>query len=96
MKKLKLTRSKFGFKLVLDGDIKIDESKIKPYEQYYKEQTDRLLKEEVYNYLTSLVPFVKPPKDGEMYFSYQSREGGMKALSELADYLIKDIKTEAE
>jgi len=70
MRKLKLTRSKYGFKLVLDGDIKIDESKIKPYEQYYKEQTDRLLKEEVYNYLADLVTFVKRPETGEMFFAY--------------------------
>lgn len=94
MKKLKLTRSKFGFKLVLDGDIKIDESKIKPYEQYYKEQTDILLKKEVYAYLEDLVPWVKRPSDGEHYYSYQFREGGMRALSDLADYLIKDIEEE--
>ena len=41
MKKLKIKRKGFSFELVLDGDVTVDKTKIKPYEEYVKEETDK-------------------------------------------------------
>jgi len=90
MKKLRIKRKGFGFELVLEGEIKIDESKIKPYEQYYKEQTEELLSRQIYEYLQTLCPTAQ---DCE-YSLFTYRHGAQLGLKELADHLAKTVEAE--
>lgn len=95
MKKLKIKRKGFGFELVLEGEIKIDESKIKPYEQYYKEKTEELLSKQIYEYLQTLCPTAQEPDpDSILYGMWQTRCGAQSAIKELSDHLAKTVEAE--
>jgi len=95
LKKLKIKRKGFSFELVLEGAIKIDDTKIKPYEQYYKEEEEKLISEQVYKYLVSLVPQAQDPTPGEYDFGMSNyRFGAQLALKELASHLAKTVERE--
>jgi hypothetical protein len=96
MKKIRIKRKGFGFELVVEGEIKIDESKIKSYEQYHKEETEKLLKEQIYEYLLTLTPsMANSDSDAWCGFSgWQYKEGAKIALKELAAHLAKNLEAE--
>lgn len=96
MKKLKIKRKGFGFELVLEGEVKVDESKIKPYDQYYKDETQKQLTEEIFKYLQEIVPSTKGRKSGDGYYDWNMQIYGSTALKTLAEHLAKNIDTEAE
>jgi hypothetical protein len=91
MKKIRIKRKGFGFELVVEGEIKIDESKIKSYEQYHKEETEKLLVEEIYKYLYTLCPTAQ---DDEYSSLFNYRTGAQYALKELAAHLAKNLEAE--
>ena len=95
LKKLKIKRKGFSFELVLEGAIKIDDTKIKPYEDYYKEEEEKLISKQVYEYLISLVPMAQDPKPGESDYSlWNYRHGAQSGLKQLADHLSKSVERE--
>jgi len=89
MKKIKIKRKGFGFEIVLEGGIKIDESKIKSYEQYHKEQTQALLKKEIYDYLLTICPSAS---EFSMFKYYHGAQLGLQDIAEhLATTMEADI-----
>ena len=90
MKKLKIKRKGFGFELVLEGEIKVDESKIKPYEQYYKEQTEALLESQIYEYLLTLCPTAQNAE----YALFNYYHGAQLGLKDIARHLAKTVEAE--
>jgi hypothetical protein len=95
LKKLKIKRKGFGFEIVLEGAIKIDQSKIKPYDDYYKEEEEKLICSQVYDYLLSIVPMAQDPKPGESDYSlWNYRHGAQCGLRELANHLAKNVERE--
>jgi len=90
MKKLKIKRKGFGFELVLEGEIKIDESKIKSYEQYHKEQTQALLEIQIYDYLLTICPSAHA---GE-YSLFNYYHGAQLGLKDIASHLAKTLEAE--
>jgi len=89
MKKIKIKRKGFGFEIALEGEIKIDESKIKPYEQYHKEQTQALLQKEIYDYLLTICPSAQA---GE-YTLFNYYHGAQLGLQDIAKHLATTMET---
>jgi hypothetical protein len=90
MGKLKIKRKGFGFELVIEGEIEVDQSKIKRYEDYVKEQTDLQIKEQVVNYLVSITKYDEYKLDSYSGYAYQI--GAKEMLERLSDYLINNME----
>ena len=93
MKKLKIKRKGFGFELVVEGEITIDESKIKDYNDYVRDEKTKLLKEELSKYLTTIMKSSDDSKIG-MFTDFMAMQGAKCARNELIEYLIKDMDIE--
>jgi len=90
MKKIKIKRKGFGFEIVLEGEIKIDESKIKSYEQYHKEQTQALLKKEIYDYLLTICPSANASEFSVFNYYY----GAQLGLQDIAEHLATTMEAD--
>jgi hypothetical protein len=91
MAKLKLKRDGFSFSLYLEGEVEINEKKIKSYEEYHREQTDRLIKEEVVKYLSTIIKLPVYPSLVYSHYDYKEKIHKENAIDELAEFLIRDI-----
>ena len=86
MKKLKIRRKGFGFELV-------DESKIKSYEQYHKDETRKQAEEQIYEYLVSVVPKAQNTNDYVVgMHSYIELAAAQYALKQLAAHLADNLE----
>lgn len=93
MKKLKIKRKGFGFELVLEGEIKIDESKIKPYEDYVREQQEGMIREQLRDYLDTIMVSASE-KDYSIFSDFSKKMGAQAARDELVEYLMKNMERE--
>lgn len=82
------------FRLVLEGEIKVDHSKLKPYEQYVKEEEALQIREQIENYLKQILPNpYDGSRNGDCYALLTHREsyGYSCALKDLTKYLTESI-----
>ena len=91
MGKLRIKRKGFGFEICIDGEVSIDTSSIKPYDEYVKEEEAKLLFEQVQQYLNTIMKTCVK-KDSEYFSCYQERIGACQARDELANYLVKHLE----
>lgn len=95
MFKINLRKNKENkLKLILEGGIEIDSSSIKSYEDYHREEVQRLIKGEVRAYLNSILP--NPYNCGSSLSAYiyssNYRHGYNEALDDLTLFLTKNYE----
>jgi hypothetical protein len=92
MKKLKIKRKGFGFQILLEGEVEIDNTKIKPYEQYMSEEIRKQTEKQIFDYLLTIVPM----QENEHYgmYEFSRMKGGEDALARLAAYLADSVEDE--
>lgn len=85
---VKIKRKGFGFTLEVVGEVKVNESKIKPYKDYVKEEENKQIEEQIFQYLCSICPSATPPKTfWDMNYYYV--QAGLK---ELANHLANNME----
>lgn len=94
MKKLKLKRKGFGFEVVVEGEITIDESKIKSYDEYVQNEKAKLVKEELTSFLDSIMPTCVRENNVNLYDAFNITYGAQRARDELVTYLLKNLDLE--
>ena len=90
MGKLKIKRKGFGFELVIEGEIELDNSKIKPYEEYIKEQTNLQVKDQLTKYLKQIANFKQYEECS--FTGFSERMGAEAMIDRLSDYLVKNLE----
>ena len=68
-----------------------DESKIKPYDDYVKNEKQKLIKDEITKYLNTIITSAEP-KAISICTDFSFIAGAANARDELVDYLIKTLE----
>lgn len=90
MGKLKIKRKGFGFELCIEGEVEVDQSKIKPYEDYVKEQTNLQIQQQIFKYLAEICNHPSHFKDS--YSRFEQTLGAEYILNSITDHLIKNME----